>query len=284
MGNDTPLAVLSDQPQLLFNYFKQLFAQVTNPPIDPIREELVMSLISTLGAEQNLLEETPEHAPAARARASRSSPTSELARDPRDRPSGLRGAHAVDALQAADGGDGLRGGARRALPRGAEAAVADGANLLILSDRGVDAERAPIPTLLAVGAVHHHLIREGTADHAAASSSRPARRARSRTSRCSSATAPARSIPYLALRDASTSWSTTAAIRPGRPRRGEGAARTTSRPIDKGLLKIISKMGISTLQSYRGAQIFEAVGLAPRSIDALLHRDAPRGSRASAST
>ena len=163
MGTDTPLAVLSNKPQLLFNYFKQLFAQVTNPPIDPIREELVMSLKATIGAEQNLFEETPAALPAARARGRRSSTTPTLAQIKALQQRQAARRDAADALsRSRDGGAGLREGARRAVLASAEARSPTAPRILVLSDRGVDEEHAPIPSLLATAAVHHHLIREGT--------------------------------------------------------------------------------------------------------------------------
>ncbi|MFM7736994.1 MAG: glutamate synthase central domain-containing protein, partial [Alphaproteobacteria bacterium] len=160
MGTDTPLAVLSDKPQLLFNYFKQLFAQVTNPPIDPIREELVMSLRATVGAERNLFEETPLHC----RQLSLETPIlrdEELAAIRANGREGLR-AETVSTLWEPTGGVDALDRALDALCREASAAVARGASIVVLSDRGVDARRAAIPSLLAVAAVHHHLIREGS--------------------------------------------------------------------------------------------------------------------------
>nr|HQH72302.1 glutamate synthase central domain-containing protein [bacterium] len=160
MGNDTPLAVLSDRPMLLYNYFKQLFAQVTNPPIDPIREELVMSLESNLGSEKNLLSETPGHCH--QLKLDQPVLTSEDMDKIRH---ALEGRLKVRTLKtffpAACGPSGLEK-ALDQLCGQASQAVKDGVEILILSDRGVNEERVPIPALLATSAVHHHLIREGT--------------------------------------------------------------------------------------------------------------------------
>src|SRR5437764_13158890 len=160
MGTDTPLACLSDKPQLLFNYFKQLFAQVTNPPIDPIREELVMSLTSYIGTERNMLDETPEHCHTLKM------------------PQPILTNRELEKLRRVSRGDLLAStlpttfsvhegvvGLKRALDglcRRASLAIKAGYSLLILSDRGVDEEYAPIPSLLALTAVHNHLAREGT--------------------------------------------------------------------------------------------------------------------------
>ncbi len=160
MGNDTPLAVLSDKPQLLFNYFKQLFAQVTNPPIDPIREELVMSLKSTIGPEQNLFDETPEHCH----QLELENPVidnADLARIKAVRNGKLRAATLPTLYKVRDGGAGLKA-ALDELCTQASAAIEQGNTILVLSDRGTSEALAAIPSLLATAAVHHHLIREGT--------------------------------------------------------------------------------------------------------------------------
>ena len=159
MGNDAALACLSDRPRMLYHYFKQLFAQVTNPAMDSINEGTVMSLYSTLGAEKNLLEETPEHA--RMLRANRPILTNEELERIRQIAVPGFAARTLPALfKVARGGRRPARRARRAVPRSG-AAVRDGVNLLVLSDRGVTPELAPIPMLLATGAVHHHLVREG---------------------------------------------------------------------------------------------------------------------------
>ena len=160
MGNDTPLAVLSDRHRLIYSYFKQLFAQVTNPPIDSIREAIVMSLQASIGSEKNLFDETPEHA----RQLVLESPIlldSEL-EQLRQVHSAIFKARTLDITwPVVEGPAGLDGALER-LCREADVALADGTNILILSDRAVGPERAPVPSLLAVAAVHHHLVREGT--------------------------------------------------------------------------------------------------------------------------
>jgi len=260
MGTDTPLAVLSERPQLLYNYFKQLFAQVTNPPLDAIREELVTSLITTVGPEGDLFQETPRHA--RRFRILNPILTNEdvekirAVRDPHLRPATLSA-----LFPPAEGGAGLD----RALERlcaEASAAIEGGAAMLILSDRGADAGLAPIPALLAVSAVNHHLIRS---------------RQRTRGGLIVESGEP-REVhhfallfgygagavnPYLAfdtLRDM---------VRRGVVTEVDEATAVDhfDKAVRKGVLKVMSKMGISTLQSYRGAQIFEALGLRRELVD-----------------
>src|SRR6266852_5987938 len=160
MGTDTPLAVLSDKSPLLFQYFKQLFAQVTNPPVDPIREEMVMSAETTIGAEQNLFEETSLHCRQLRLKQPILT-NEQLEKVKRLARPGLRTTTFSTLFRVADGEKGLRA-ALDNLCREASKAIADGYTIIVLSDRGVNAEWAPIPSLLATGAVHHHLIREGT--------------------------------------------------------------------------------------------------------------------------
>ncbi|HMA97479.1 MAG TPA: glutamate synthase large subunit, partial [Polyangiaceae bacterium] len=256
MGTDTPLAVLSDQPQLLFNYFKQHFAQVTNPPIDPIREELVMSLDNYLGGEGSILFETPEQASMLH-----------LAEPilSNDAVSRLRLGHATTIrtpvtlpmlFSVDDGGVGLKAGIDE-LCRQASLAVLNGHSVLILSDRGATENQAPIPSLLATGAVHHHLMRNGT------------------RMRCGIVveTGDAREVhhfclligygagavnPYMALDtiDQYVKFGLVEGLT------DPGLAKSKyKKAVCKGLLKVMSKMGISTLQSYHGAQIFEALGL-----------------------
>jgi len=256
MGEDAALACLSDRPRLLFHYFKQLFAQVTNPAIDSILERPVLSVFSTLGSEGNLLDETAEHARLLRL--DRPIITDEqLARIRHiDRP-GFRSATLSTVFKAADGAEGLEA-ALEQLCREADRAVAGGANLLILSDREVDADHAPIPSLLATGAVHHHLIREST------------------RTRCGLIveTGEAREVghfalligygagainPYLAFETISELLVEATYVSDDLDY--ETAVENYLKATDKGLLKIFAKMGISTLRSYRGAQIFEAVGL-----------------------
>jgi len=253
MGNDTPLAALSDRRPLLYSYFKQLFAQVTNPPIDSTREAVVMSVQSLVGSERNLLDETPEHA-------RQLVIENPILRDGqleslRQVDSAVFKAHTLDTTwPVEDGPAGLEGALDR-LCADADHALADGANILILSDRAVGAGRAPIPSLLAVGAVHHHLVRAGTRLQAGlvVESGEP----RSVQSVAVLIGYGAAAVnPYLMLATIGQ------LVDEGRIElsRGEAEERAV-KAVGKGLLKVISKMGISTISSYCGAQVFEAVGL-----------------------
>jgi glutamate synthase (NADPH/NADH) large chain/glutamate synthase (ferredoxin) len=265
MGADTSLAVLSDATPTLFNYFKQLFAQVTNPPIDPIREDIVMSIGAGLGAEGNLLEESPTHA-------------HQLVLDqPILRNHELQTLRTVthDVFKArtiditwpvADGPDGLEPALERVCAE-AHDAVAQGQNIIILSDRAVGPERVPIPSLLAVSAVHHHLVREGTR----------------LSTGLAIETGEARQVHHIATlvgygASVVNPWmmfeTVGAAVdegvlvdENGHALDREEAEIRVRKAIGKGLLKTISKMGISTIQSYCGAQIFEAVGLSRALVD-----------------
>jgi glutamate synthase domain-containing protein 2/glutamate synthase domain-containing protein 1/glutamate synthase domain-containing protein 3 len=261
MGNDLSLAVLSDNHPPLFSYFKQLFAQVTNPPIDPIREAIVMSVATAVGSERNLLDETPEHAwqLAMETPILRSHELEKL----RQVDSEVFRARTLDITwPVAEGPEGME----RALERicaEADAALLDGVNVLILSDRAAGAERAPMPALRAVGGVHHHLVREGTRLQAGLvlESGEPREVHHFATLIGYGASAI---NPYLMFE------SLTELVAAGKVHGvddAETAARNVVKGIAKGLLKTISKMGISTIQSYNGAQIFEAVGLAPELID-----------------
>ncbi len=256
MGTDTPLAVLSDTPQPLFNYFKQHFAQVTNPPIDPIRETLVMSLANYIGGEGNLLFELPDHAQMLRLPGPVLT-TLELEK--------LRQGHRMHFRQpatipmlfpVAEGLQGLKA-ALDELCRLASLAVLNNHSLVVLSDRGATEHMAPVPSLLATGAVHHHLMRNGTRMKVGILVD----------------TADAREVhhfclllgygagavvPHLALdsvarmaENGQLSGVTDPAF----------AQKNYIKAAEKGVLKVMSKMGISTLQSYHGAQIFEAIGL-----------------------
>ncbi len=254
MGNDTPLAVLSKKSQLVFNYFKQLFAQVTNPPIDPIREDIIMSTVTTIGPQENLFETTPEHCRQMRLETPVLS-NAELGKLRDCTRSGLRSATLPMLYVAAEGGAGLE----RALEELCDAAVAaidDGATILILSDRGFDDTKAPIPSLLACGAVHHHLIRVGK--RMSCGLAIETGEAREVMHFCLLLGYGAEAInPYLAFETLS------GMIDDGRVQGVDKAkaAKNYVKALNKGMLKVASKMGISTLQSYRGAQIFECVGL-----------------------
>ena len=254
MGNDTPLAVLSDKPQLLFNYFRQQFAQVTNPPIDPIREELVMSLSEYIGAVgMNILLPSEAHCKMVRL------PHPVLTNTQLDILCNIRykGFHTVKLpiLFDVHGRKAALQEALSALCKQAEASVDEGVNYIILSDRGVDAAHAAIPSLLAVSAVHHHLIsvqkRVQTALIIESGEIREVMHAALLLGYGASAI-----NPYMAF-----------AVLDNLVKRNEiqmnyeTAEKNYIKAICKGLYKVMSKMGISTIRSYRGAKIFEAVGL-----------------------
>ncbi len=272
MGTDTPLACLSDRPQQLFNYFKQLFAQVTNPPIDPIREEMVMSLISYIGTERNILDETPENCHTLKL------PHPILTNRDLEK---LRRVSSGDLLattlptlfRAEDGEAGLKHALDDLSTRAAHA-VASGYSLLILSDRGVNSTLAPIPSLLAMAAVHNRLVRDKTRTQVALIIESGEPREVMHFALLIGYGASAIN-PYLAfetLHDLKRR-----SLLPEKVT-AEYAEKNFIKAINKGLLKTFSKMGISTLQSYRGAQVFEAVGLNKALIDAYFsgHRVAHR--------
>jgi len=261
MGIDTPLACLSDKPQPLFNYFKQLFAQVTNPPIDPIREEMVMSLISYIGTERNILDETPKHCHTLRM------PHPLLTNRDLERlrrvSQGDLLCTTLNALYRADGGAKELERALDGLCRRASLAIKSGYTMIILSDRGVDEDYAPIPSLLALTAVHNHLVREKTRTQVALiiESGEP----REVMHFCLLIGYGASAVnPYLAIETLENMANN------GRLPEGvtfDKALKNYMKSINKGLLKVASKMGISTLQSYRGAQVFEAIGLNKALVD-----------------
>ena len=264
MGNDAPLACLSEQPCLLFDYFKQAFAQVTNPAIDSIREESVMSLRSSLGTERNLLEETPEQARLLELdQPILSNKDLERIRNI-DHPH-LRSCTLATVFDPQQDGDASLKAALDALCREACAAVESGSSILVLSDRDAGAEKVPIPSLLATGAVHHHLIREGlrTRCGLVIESGEPREVAHFALLIGYGAGAI---NPYLAF-DTIDQLAQESTFVPAELDR-ETARKNYIKAIGKGLLKIFAKMGISTLQSYRGAQIFDAVGLSQEVVDA----------------
>ncbi len=260
MGNDAALAVLSDRPRLLYDYFKQLFAQVTNPPIDPIREELVTATETTLGAERNLLHPEPESCRQIRL----STPTltdPELARlKALDRP-GFQVKVLPMLFDAGGGKEALRN-ALDGLYADAEAAIDGGANILILSDRGFDSSRAPIPALLASAGLHHHLIRKGkrTRTGLVVETGEP----REVHHFCLLLGYGANAInPYMVYETLGDM------IREGMltDLDFDQAVYNFNKAVEKGVVKVMSKMGISTFKSYRGAQIFEAVGIRESVVD-----------------
>ena len=257
MGNDAPLAVLSDQNQLLFNYFKQLFAQVTNPPLDAIREELVTSLEAFIGSEQNLFDETPLHCRQLRLH----SPIIDNDDLARIKALDLPGVRATVLPSLFDPAAGLEA-ALVELREKASIAVEEGYSIIVLSDKGVDETRAPIPSLLATSAVHHHLIREGTRTRVGLVVETGEAREVHHFSLLIGYGAGAVN-PYLAL-ETVYSMSETGQLNGHGP---DYACKNFIKANEKGVLKVMSKMGISTVQSYRGAQIFEAVGLDQALID-----------------
>ncbi len=273
MGNDTPLAVLSHRPQLLSSYFRQMFAQVTNPAIDPIREQLVMSLAMNLGPQCNLLEETAEHAKQIRI-AQPILADKEMAALRSVADSALR-AVTIPTLFAVGRGSQFETNVgshncsssklERAvdeLCRRASQAVAAGCGVLILSDRGMNAELAPIPSPLAISAVHHHLIREGLRWRVSLVAETDEAREVSHMALLIAYGASA-VHPYLALETVASMARPEASD--DKPR--AAAQERYTKALGKGLLKIMSKMGISTLQSYCGAQLWEAVGLSATLVD-----------------
>ena len=273
MGNDLSLAVLSDQAPPLFSYFKQLFAQVTNPPIDPIREEIVMSLATSLGSERNLFDETPEHAHKL------------LLDQPILLNRGLETLRHVDhdvfsartidiTWPVAEGADGMEKAISRVCAE-AQEAIEQRINIIILSDRLIGPRRVPIPSLLAVGAVHHHLVREGTRLRAGiileSGEPREVHHFATLISYGASAINPyllLETLDELVLQGRLDGRIVRAADNGSKESlSAEQAAQNLLKALGKGLLKTISKMGISTIQSYCGAQIFEAVGLDREVID-----------------
>jgi glutamate synthase domain-containing protein 2/glutamate synthase domain-containing protein 1/glutamate synthase domain-containing protein 3 len=260
MGTDTPLAVLSDKPQLLYNYFKQLFAQVTNPPLDAIREEIVTSVKTVIGPELNLLDPQPEscHQIALK------SPfidNDQLARF-KALNDGILRATTLPMLFRPNGPESLEH-AMEELCKRADEAIAEGATILVLSDRGVDPEWAPIPSLLAVAGLHNHLVREKKRTQIGLVVETGEAREAHHFALLIGYGAGAIN-PYLAI-------DTLAHMRDEGLLEGdfsyEEAVQHYLKACKKGVVKIMSKMGISTIQSYRGAQIFEAIGLGRELID-----------------
>ncbi|MFZ3021291.1 MAG: glutamate synthase large subunit [Candidatus Nanopelagicaceae bacterium] len=264
MGTDSPIAVLSERPRLLFDYFSQLFAQVTNPPLDAIREELVTSLAGAIGPEHNLL----DPGPASCRQIQLDFPVidnDELAKIIHVNADGDHpgfAAHIVRGLfPIAGGGESLR--TRLEEIRGeVSQAIAEGARLIVLSDRDGDADNAPIPSLLLTAAVHHHLIREKTRTKVGliveAGDVREVHHAAVLVGYGAAAI-----NPYLAMESAEdlVLQGVISGITP------EKAVRNLIKALGKGVLKVMSKMGISTIASYTGAQVFEAIGLSHQLVD-----------------
>jgi glutamate synthase (ferredoxin) len=260
MGNDTPLAVLSEKPQLIYNYFKQLFAQVTNPPIDAIREEIVTSTDTTIGPEYNLLEPIPECARQIKLNSFiLNNAELEKLRLLGDSESafgkfGFRSITIPMLFDREHGEQGLEWALDRLCYLSSQA-IADGYDILILSDRQMSKYRVPIPALLAVSAVHHHLIREGTRTHCGfvLESGEPREVHHFALLLGYGATAI---NPYLAFETIHDQI-----LNRELEIDEEEAEQNYTKAIKKGVVKIISKMGISTIQSYLGAQVFEILGL-----------------------
>lgn len=269
MGNDAPLAVLSDKPQLLYNYFKQLFAQVTNPPIDSIREEIVTAAGTTIGPEKNLLKPEPDSCRQIHIKSPILS-NAELAKLRFVQIEGFKSSTLPILYNVMGGNVGLEK-ALDVLCKSADKAIEDGATLLILSDRGIDKDNVAIPALMAVSCLHHHLIREGT---------------RLKTSLLLESGEP-REVhhfalligygvsainPYLAFETIEDM------IRQGMTvgLTAKEAVKNYIKGVTKGVVKVMSKMGISTIQSYQGAQIFECVGINQDVIDKYFTRTPSR--------
>ena len=251
MGTDIPLACLSDQPQPLFHYFKQLFAQVTNPPIDPIREEMVMSLTSYIGNERNILDETPLHCHTLKLQHPILT-NRDLEKLRRVSQGDFLATTLPMLFPVEEGAKGLER-ALNQLCRRTSLAIQSGYSLLILSDRGVDQDYAAVPSLLALAAVHNHLVREKSRTQVALVIESGEPREVMHFALLIGYGASAVN-PYLALETVATEAGPS-------PEAQAKATGNFIKSINKGLLKTFSKMGISTLQSYRGAQVFEAIGL-----------------------
>ncbi len=256
MGDDTPLAVLSNRPKPLHHFFKQRFAQVTNPPIDPIRESSVMSLFVNLGARGSVFEETPEHARLLRISSPVLTPAEMAWIEELDRP-GLR-AGRIDGTFEVAGGDAALDEALKDICRRGLELIAEGSTILIVSDRNVSAARGPVPSLLAVGALHHHLIREGkrlgVSIVCESGECRDTHHFATLLGYGASAV-----YPFVVYEEIDRILATTPDLLDGLD--ASQSIENFTRAMDEGLKKIMSKMGISTLGSYVGAQIFEAIGL-----------------------
>ena len=254
MGADTPLAVLSNRPKLLYDYFQQLFAQVTNPPIDSIREEIITSAETTIGAERNLLKPEPESCHLIELKTPILS-DAEFAKLKHINEGGFKSVTLSTLFNPKEGVAGLEQAIANIAAQ-ADKAIADGVNILILSDRGVNPDNAPIPALLAVSGLHHHLIRTGT---------------RTRVGLVLESGEP-REVhhfalligygcgavnPYLAFETIKDMIDQHLLVNVDY----KSAVKNYIKSATKGVTKVASKIGISTIQSYRGAQIFEAVGL-----------------------
>ena len=258
MGNDSALACLSDQPRMLYDYFKQLFAQVTNPPIDSIREEIIMSLECYIGPEQNLLETTQKHCHRIRLR----HPVLTNAETAAIKEMDHRGwrAKTLDITFARANGEGAYVDALRRISAEAEQALDEGFSIVILSDRAIGPDRVPVSALAACGAVHHHLVRQ--AKRTRIGIVVETGEAREVHHHCLLIGYGADAInPYLAF-EALWQARRDGMLDPEAHADDDAIVSAYRKGVAKGMLKVMAKMGISTLQSYKGAQIFEALGLA----------------------
>lgn len=261
MGDDTPLAVLSDRPQLLYNYFKQLFAQVTNPPIDAIREELITATEVMIGSEQNLLEPRAENCRQIKLK------TPILTNEELEKLRHLnrlyfRTVTLPILFNPAENGAGMEQAIEELYASADRIIANDEANILILSDRGIDREHAPIPILLAVSGLHHHLIRQGTRTQIGLVVESGEPREVHHLAMLLSYGAVAIN-PYMAY--VSIEQMIKQSLLTGIDY--HDAVHNYTKAVVKGIVKVISKMGISTIQSYCGAQNFEAVGLSQKFVD-----------------
>jgi len=260
MGSDTPLSVLSDRPKLLYDYFQQLFAQVTNPPIDSIREEIITSAETTIGSERNLLKPEPESCHLIELKTPILS-NEELAKLKHIHEGGFKSVTLPIVFDPKTGATGLEQAMDEICDRASQA-IETGVNILILSDRGINADKAPIPALLAVAGLHHHLIRQGT---------------RTRVGLVLESGEP-REVhhyamligygcgainPYLAFESMADMIHQGLLVNVDY----KTACKNYVKAATKGVTKVASKIGISTIQSYRGAQIFEAIGLNQSIVD-----------------
>ncbi len=265
MGNDTPLAVMSDRPEPLYNYFRQLFAQVTNPPIDPIREEMVMSLISIVGPNPNLLglgQEEPQLRLEVRQPILTNADLEKIRHIDRHTDNRFRSITLSTCYAITDGAEGMEAAIDR-LCQQAERAVRDRYNIVILTDRDMNADRMPIPALLATSAVHQHLIRAGLRVETGLVLETGSAREVQHFATLAAYGAEAIN-PYLAF---DTLFDLKREGRLPEELTVEEIHNRYIKAVDKGLLKVMSKMGISTYQSYCGAQIFEALGLSSAFVD-----------------
>ena len=273
MGNDAALAVMSDKPRMLYDYFKQRFAQVTNPAIDSIREEVIMALECYCGPERNLLETTEAHAHRLRIPHPILS-NAEMAAIKRLHHRGWRSTLIDICFPAGAGEDGLRKALER-ICREASAAVAAGYSLIVLSDRATSAEAVPISALLAVGAVHHHLVEQHERTRIGVIVETG--EAREVHHHCLLVGYGADAIcPYLAFEALWDAKAKGALADAPHIKSDQDLVAAYRKGVAKGMLKVMAKMGISTLQSYKGAQIFEAVGLAEEVVERAFRGTASR--------